>query len=232
MYIWEERRHIPAIDSALKRISYKYKEIAELSYWKVKHIKEKILSNTHYKHYFTTYFGIDETYYKNKVILDIGCGPRGSLEWAKMAKSRIGLDPLASSYRKLGTKRHEMIYINSYSENIPLRRGKCNVVSSFNSLDHVNDVRRTIREIKRVTSSEGLFLLIVEVNHIPRICEPHRISPNELIELLKPEFNCNKLTVYKPVTRGVYTSIRKNVMYEKPEHVNSKGYMSACFIRK
>ena len=232
MYIWEEKTNIPVIDSALRRISFKYKEIAELGYWKIKHKKEAVFSHTHYKQYFTTHFGIDETYYKNKVILDIGCGPRGSLEWAKMAKSRIGLDPLASPYRKLGTKRHEMIYINSYSENIPLRRGICNVVSSFNSLDHVNDVRRTIREIKRVTSSEGLFLLIVEVNHIPRICEPHRISPNELIELLKPEFNCNKLTVYKPVTWGVYTSIRKNVKYEKPERVSSKGYMSACFIRK
>ena len=232
MYIWEEKTNIPTIDSALRRISFKYKDIAELGYWKIKHKKEKVLSNTHYKHYFTTHFGIDEKYYKNKVVLDIGCGPRGSLEWAKIAKCRIGLDPLASAYRKLGTDQHKMIYLNSYSENIPLRRGKCNVVSSFNSLDHVNDVRKTIREIKRVTGSEGLFLLIVEVNHMPKICEPHRISPYELIELLKPEFICKNMVVYKPVTRGVYTSIRKNVMYEKPEHVNSKGYMSACFIRK
>ena len=29
---------------------------------------------------------------------DIGCGPRGSLEWATMAAERVGLDPPVNKY--------------------------------------------------------------------------------------------------------------------------------------
>ena len=39
------------------------------------------------------YFNLDKSFYKNKRILDVGCGPRGSLEWDDMALERVGLDP-------------------------------------------------------------------------------------------------------------------------------------------
>ncbi len=214
-----------------KRLKIYYKETAEFFYWSIKHKLENILSNEHYKKYFTSHFGLDESFYYNKTVLDIGCGPRGSLEWAKQAKYRIGLDPLSSQYRKFGTNQHEMNYITSYSENLPLKDGKCDVVCSFNSLDHVYDVNQTIREIKRITSLGGLLLLIVEVNHKPRICEPHQFNPNELIDLLKPEFSIKNLNVYKPVSKSIYKSIRIDEKYENPEIVTEKGYLSASFIR-
>lgn len=52
-------------------------------------------------------------------INNIGYGPRGSLEWANNAKERIGLDPLANKYLKLGTQNQSMKYISGVSENIP-----------------------------------------------------------------------------------------------------------------
>lgn len=215
----------------LERLSTSYKEKAELWYWRLRHRSERVLSNEHYRQFYSSHFGLDESCYENKTVLDIGCGPRGSLEWAKQAKSRMGLDPLSSQYRKLGTGRHEMTYLTARSESVPLKGGACDVVSSFNSLDHVVDVVQTIREIKRVTRSGGLFLLIVEVNHKPTVCEPHRLAPGGLIELLKPEFSCRSLNVYKPVAGGVYQSIRMDEKYENPESVADKGYMSACFVR-
>jgi len=42
---------------------------------------------------FLDYFGLSKDFYKGKKILDIGCGPRGSLEWADMTLERVGLDP-------------------------------------------------------------------------------------------------------------------------------------------
>lgn len=64
---------------------------------------------------FIQFFGLDNDYYNGKKILDIGCGPRGSLEWADKAKERIGLDPLVDDYVKLGTDKHMMNYVSSGS---------------------------------------------------------------------------------------------------------------------
>jgi hypothetical protein len=41
-------------------------------------------------------------FFKGKKFLDIGCGPRGSLEWASQATTRVCADPLAVQYGKLG----------------------------------------------------------------------------------------------------------------------------------
>jgi len=73
-----------------------WKEANELYYWRQRKNAEGTLSNAHYKDFYTIHFGLPESFYERKVILDIGCGPRGSLEWADMALRRIGLDPLAA----------------------------------------------------------------------------------------------------------------------------------------
>src|SRR5579864_1254534 len=84
-----------------------YKHSEEMDFWKKKYLESNgIFSNAHYEHFYTSYFGIDAEEYKGRAILDIGCGPRGSLEWADQAKERIGLDPLVKQYRKLGIGAH------------------------------------------------------------------------------------------------------------------------------
>jgi ubiquinone/menaquinone biosynthesis C-methylase UbiE len=209
----------------------RWKEFNELHYWKKKKEAEGTLSNSHYKYFYTTHFGFDDSYYSGKFILDIGCGPRGSLEWASIASRRIGLDPLAKEYLRLGATQHRMEYIDSPAENIPIEEAKCDAVFSFNSLDHVKDVNRTLKEIKRITRPGGHFLLLVEVNHPPTACEPHELSPKRIVELLKPEFTCESLHVYKPVATGMYHSILAGVRVPKPEDTREIGYMSARFLR-
>lgn len=78
------------------------KRIRELYYWKFVKREEKALSSKHYHQFFTNYFNLNNDFYKDKKILDIGCGPRGSLEWAAVATERVGLDLLANEYLKLG----------------------------------------------------------------------------------------------------------------------------------
>jgi ubiquinone/menaquinone biosynthesis C-methylase UbiE len=215
----------------------RWKEFVELHYWKKKKKTEGVLSNEHYKHFYTSHFGLTDSYYNNKIILDIGCGPRGSLEWASMASRRIGLDPLAKKYQqlgadqRLGANQQQMEYLDSPAESIPMKDGECDTVSSFNSLDHVTDVDRTLQEIKRLTRPGGLFLLLLEVNHAPTACEPHELTPKNVIDLLKPEFVCESLQVYKPVAKGMYESIRLNEKLPNPEDTKEIGYMSARFIR-
>ena len=209
----------------------RWKEFNELKYWKRRKRAEGTLSNIHYKYFYTTHFGFNDSYYKGKVILDIGCGPRGSLEWASMALRRIGVDPLAKEYLRTVVQQHQMEYLDAPAENIPLENGGCDVVFSFNSLDHVKDVDRALSEIKRITRPGGYFLLLVEVNHAPTACEPHELSPKKIVELLKPEFTCESLLGYTPVAGGMYDSIIADVRLPEPEDTGASGYMSARFLR-
>src|SRR5689334_15301113 len=81
----------------------RYKQWHELRFWRQRYDSEgRALTNEHYEKYYTTFFGLDHEFYRGKRVIDIGCGPRGSLEWADMTAERIGLDPLANEYLKLG----------------------------------------------------------------------------------------------------------------------------------
>ncbi|MFY8005208.1 MAG: hypothetical protein ACOVNR_10190, partial [Chitinophagaceae bacterium] len=69
-----------------KNWGLRFKEFCELLFWKMKKWNQKQLDNQHYAFFFTEYFGLTNQFYTNKTILDIGCGPRGSLEWANNTK--------------------------------------------------------------------------------------------------------------------------------------------------
>jgi SAM-dependent methyltransferase len=148
------------------------KKREEIEYWKSRLAIEGKLSNERYLQSYTSTFDIEPSFYAGKRILDIGCGPRGSLEWADMAAERVGLDTLVPEYLKMGADRHKMTYVAAPSDAIPFPAEHFDVVCAFNSLDHVEDLEGTIAEIKRVVRPGGLFLLIVEVNHRPTASEP------------------------------------------------------------
>ena len=93
-----------------------------------------------------------------------------------MAGQRVGLDPLADDYRALGTDAHPMEYVAAPVEEMPFGDATFDVVTSFNSLDHVDDLDRAIGEIKRVLRPSGHFILIVETGHEPTWSEPQTIS--------------------------------------------------------
>lgn len=209
----------------------RWKEYNELGYWKKKHRAEGVLSNDHYVHFYTGHFGLDPEAYRDKVILDIGCGPRGSLEWADMARRRIGLDTLAREYMALGADRHAMEYFDAPSEAIPLDDGACDAVFSFNSLDHVESIEKTVAEIKRVLKPGGWLLLLVEINHPPTKCEPHTLTPQGLVDAFAPELRVRDAKAYRMVEKGMYQSILRNARYPDPFSVTEEAFFSARFDR-
>lgn len=207
------------------------KEHYEMKYWVGKKRAEGELSNQHYEQFYTTHFGIKSSDYQDKVLLDIGCGPRGSLEWADMAARRIGLDPLVKRYLKLGASDHKMEYIDSPSEKIPLPDSSCDAVFSFNSIDHVENLDETAGEIKRVTKPGGLFLLLVEVNHPPTVCEPHGLTPKRVVDLFSPEFGVDQLDVFEAVIEhDMYASVLEGLTIEAPETTREIGFLSVKFV--
>ena len=208
-----------------------WKEYNELRYWRKKKAQEGTLRNEHYRYFFTTHFGLDDAYYRGKFILDLGCGPRGSLEWASMVARRVGVDPLANEYLRLGAHEHQMEYLDAPAESIPIGDAECDVVASINSLDHVEDVDRTLSEVKRITRPGGYFLLLVEVNHPPTDCEPHQLTPRRIVRSLEPQFTCESLHVYRGVAHDMTRTLRAGVELPNPEDTRERGFLSAKFLR-
>lgn len=210
----------------------KFKERHELAFWRQRFAQENgTLWNAHYEQYYTKVFGIDRDFYSGKRMLDIGCGPRGSLEWADMARERIGLDSLAKEYRKLGAKRHKMRYVAAGAESIPFPTGYFDAAFAFNSLDHVQDVDRTIAEIKRVVKLNGLFLLITELNHDATPTEPQSFS-FEIIERFMPEFRVLASRAFEITNSRVYTSIDAGLEYDLTNPSRRPALVCAKFLRE
>lgn len=201
----------------------------ELLYWKVKKWQEKQLTNHHYAYFFTRYFGLSPDFYSRKKILDIGCGPRGSLEWANMAAERVGLDPLAEKYLRLGAGKQAMRYVKGGAENMPFPDGYFDVVSSFNSLDHVDNLAQSLSEISRVLAPGGLFLLISDIHHTPTICEPSAFGW-DLPEKLKAEFRILDQKHFEG--DKLYQSIRKGVAFDHQNPKKRYGVLTAKFQKK
>ena len=157
----------------LRPLGVNAKGLYEFLYWKSRQLEEGTLKNSWYQEMFTSRVNLAPDFYAGKRILDIGCGPRGSLEWADIAAERVCLDPLVPRYRALGIDRHKARYVDAPAERIPFPDGHFDVVSSINSLDHVDDVDQAIREMTHVLAPGGMILLIVEIHPRPTIAEPH-----------------------------------------------------------
>ncbi|MBM1175457.1 class I SAM-dependent methyltransferase [Microvirga arabica] len=184
------------------------KERAEFAYWKRRYSAEgRQLSNSHYEALYTTVYGLSHADYVGKRVIDIGCGPRGSLEWADMVEQRVGLDPLVPQYLKLGADQHKMEYCAAPSEKIPYPQSHFDIVTCLNALDHVEDFERTVAEIKRVTKNGGLFLLSVEIDHPPTPTEPISLT-RDMLRRLEPEFQVkSERYVGTPDDHGLHQAV-------------------------
>jgi ubiquinone/menaquinone biosynthesis C-methylase UbiE len=195
------------------------KSKAELDYWRARKEREGTLSNHWYERAFTEPFGLRKAFFDGKRILDIGCGPRGSLEWADNATERVGLDPLAALYRELGTDRHKMRYLPAPCEAIPVPDGSFDVVCSLNSIDHVDDIDASIAEIKRVVQVGGTILLMTDLHDDPTPTEPVVLSWN-LIDRFNPECVAVFIRHLEKIHRGNgHESVFAGVHYD---HANPK----------
>lgn len=197
----------------------------ELLFWKIKKNREVNLGHSHYEFFYTDYFSIQRSFYEGKNILDIGCGPRGSLEWADMAKERIGVDPLADRYLELGADQHKMKYVKANAEDLPFGDDYFDLVSSFNSIDHVIRLEQVCSEISRVLKPGGTLLLIVDVHARPWITEPQVIRW-DFISRYFPDFEVLEEHHLESVKNNrIYSDVRANVKARNEK--KQKGILTA-----
>jgi ubiquinone/menaquinone biosynthesis C-methylase UbiE len=213
----------------LKKHKPKSKEREELGHWIGQALQR--LDNDHFGHFYTKEFGFDNTFFNGLRLLDVGCGPSGSLEWADNALERIGVDPLANDYLKLGASKHKMKYVNACCEALPFEDEYFDVVFSFNALDHVDDLGKSVKEITRVLKPGGKFLLITDCNHGSTITEPTNIPLNFIDEFFKT-YNIKEKKYFEHTKLRIYDSLlqdRREVEQLQPD----KSYiLKAHMIKK
>lgn len=130
---------------------------------------------------------IDDTnFFNGKVVMDIGPGAVCFLEYSG-AVIGIAIEPLARRFAAQGLLLSSMntIYLPVAAENIPLLDGRIDVVVSRNNLDHVDDPARVVAEVQRVLRPGGVFILIVHLEPIASITEPHAFSATDIRALTR-----------------------------------------------
>jgi SAM-dependent methyltransferase len=206
----------------------------ELAFWQSRLAREGALRNDHFEYFYTTHFGLDRAFYRGKRVLDLGCGPRGSLEWASEAALRVGLDPLAEVYRSLGTARHAMRYVAAGAEQMPFPDGSFDVVCSLNSLDHVDDLGRSVSEIVRVVAPGGYFLLISDIHQHPTTLEPSAYSW-DVVDRFQPDLlvveqrHCEYAVMTPEGYGNMYGSIQEGIAYDHNDPTERYGILSVRF---
>ena len=207
------------------------KRQAELAYWREQKAAEGELENTHYAMLFTKLFELEPSFYRDKDVLDVGCGPRGSLVWAREAHRRVGLDPLAEDYRALGTDSHPMEYVAAPSEEMPFENGEFDVVSTINSLDHVDDLERTVSEIARVARPGGHLILAVEVGHVPTWTEPQSLSW-DVCALFGPEFEIVSRADWERDDGWMFDAALRREVFDHSNETSRPGVLTAVMRRR
>ncbi len=162
------------------------KKMAEIDYWKT--IWEREGHKFGNKHYQNTMLAManekDGSFLKGKIVADFGCGPRGSLSWAKSARIRIGIDVLADKYSCFDISSHDMCYVCSTEISIPLPTNYVDVLFTINALDHVSNFEIMCKEVLRILTPGGDFIGSINLEEPKTICEPQTLTEEYVKECL------------------------------------------------
>jgi SAM-dependent methyltransferase len=203
------------------------KEDTELAYWMSRlQMDRGQFSNSYYERLMLSMAGeTSAEFLAGQIVADFGCGPRGSLVWARPASLRIGIDVLADRYADEFTTNilsHGMVYLKCTEHVIPLPSGFVDVMFTLNAIDHVDNFETMCSEIIRVIRPGGLFIGSFNLEEHPTPTEPQQLSELIINETLlrrmevqsyrimeKPEqMPSDAITLYAPFFDGGDLSYR------------------------
>lgn len=157
----------------------------EITFWKALYEKAgNTFDNNHYRNRMLSIAGEqDDLFWKDKVVVDFGCGPAGSLTWTKTPAVKIGIDVLAQRYlRAFGEDivKQDMIYVASSEEKIPMPDEFADYLITINSLDHVDNLDMITSELLRILKKRGILLASFNINELSTECEPQILTEKKL----------------------------------------------------
>lgn len=129
----------------------------------------------------------------NKLVLDIACGTGyGSFQFADAhAKMAIGGDVSkdAVEYASSRYSKSNLDFIRLDAAELPFRNRRFDVIVSFETIEHLNQLRRFLFECKRLLKNDGMFICSTPNKKIssPRTEKP--LNPFHVKELYVKEFH-------------------------------------------
>jgi len=107
--------------------------------------------------------GLDFSFFKDKSVCEIGCGPFGMIYYID-AKTKIGIDPLIPYYQELGLitddRTKNITLLPGGGENLQkVASNSIDIVICYNVLDHVSKPEGVIFEAHRILKPNGVFFL-------------------------------------------------------------------------
>lgn len=220
----------------IKLIRFKVKKYdAELAFWKSRlEIDNGTFSNKHYRKIMLAMAERDnQDFITDKIIADFGCGPRGSLFWADNASVRIGIDVLSDIYAdnfKSNIINHNMIYLKSTENVIPLPSEYCDIIFSLNAIDHVDNYQLMSNEIFRILKTGGEFIASFNIEEPETICEPQCLSENDVKEMFlgKLELISYRISEKGPSNDNYAPFFSGHLNYQKGQ----EGYLWIRAVKK
>ena len=204
------------------------KSNAELNFWRKKYRAESNnFQNSHYRPLMLAMAAeTDENFIRNKIIADFGCGPRGSLVWAKEALMRIGIDVLVDKYFDYFADNmisHGMIYVKCTENTIPVPTGSIDVLFTLNAMDHTDSFPKMCSEIFRILKPGGELIGSFNLGEPTTVCEPQTLTA----ELIKTNLLINfSIISYRISNKGPYQNPYGPLLEGKQSyHEGEEGYL-------
>ena len=160
------------------------------------------------------------TFPKNKKLLDLGCGYGYIMQnFIQAGYICSGIDPDQSCVNFAKENSNLEVILGS-SENLPYHDESFDIVISLGTLEHVSDLKKSLKEIWRVLSKEGILFLRMRPNRIWGLpYEYFNISTiryfsveTQLLSLFLNGFSSHLITTEQLEGRNgdIYISVRKS----------------------
>lgn len=97
---------------------------------------------------------------KGKSVVDIACGIGMGTQLLRDAGASqvIGVDKDASAVDYAREEYPDCIFVKSDAQHLPLDNSSADVIVSFETIEHLQDPARFLKECKRILKSDGLFI--------------------------------------------------------------------------
>lgn len=209
----------------LKQTDVHIKYESELSYWKNRFVLEG--NNFNNQHYKALFLGLanekNDNFLKDKIIADFGCGPRGSLAWTDIPKEKIGIDVLSTTYfDTFGDEllKHNMLYLSSTENYIPIPTNYVDILTTINSIDHVNNLEKMATELFRILKPGGMFLASFNLNEAENDCEPQNLNEYIIDKLFLQNLNILSYKLAYKDSQDTYKNFFENNILKRSKNIN------------
>ena len=183
---------------------------------------------------------------KKSKILQIGCGPEDIINYLNIG-NRYAIDPLADFYKeKFKFDYGGVKFLKARGEKLPFKTNFFDIVVLTNVLDHTENPKKALLEIKRVLKQDGIFyfenffyqksfinlskiwgfIKKLFSNEIFNVHHPYMFTLNNIKDLISSQFKI----IYDEVGKSLFDEIKdfKDMKYKK---IHDKKFSTKILAR-